>query len=70
MKTGTLNIDGMHCGSCVRRVRKALEKLEGLTGCDVEIGKAKVSFDEAKVDLPKMQAALRYAGYVVVGDIG
>jgi len=42
MATVTVNIDGMHCGACVRRVRSALEKVPGVTVREVEVGHATV----------------------------
>ncbi|MGA2808373.1 MAG: heavy-metal-associated domain-containing protein [Terracidiphilus sp.] len=37
----TLRIDGMHCGSCVRRVTQALASTEGITVNEVRIGAAR-----------------------------
>jgi copper chaperone CopZ len=38
-----LSIEGMHCDACVRRVRKALESVEGIQVEDVKIGSAVVN---------------------------
>lgn len=59
----TLRIDGMHCGSCVRRVSQALASVEGVEAKDVQIGMAMLTFelDPAPVDLAI--AALAKAGY-------
>jgi copper chaperone len=59
----TLHIDGMHCGSCVRRVSQALASTEGLKVEEVRIGAARLSAaaDPAPVDLAI--AALAKAGY-------
>jgi copper chaperone CopZ len=40
----TLNfaITGMHCGSCVRRVTLALQKLDGVEVVNVNVGSAEV----------------------------
>ncbi|MGD0096713.1 MAG: heavy-metal-associated domain-containing protein [Terracidiphilus sp.] len=59
----TLRIDGMHCGSCVRRVAQALASVEGVQAKDVQIGKARLAseLDPAPVDLAI--AALAKAGY-------
>jgi copper chaperone len=57
----TVSIGGMHCGACVQRVRKALEKVEGARVESVEIGSAVVGIDvqreAAVID------AVRKAGY-------
>jgi len=40
-------IEGMHCQGCVTRVRKALEKVEGVNVTDVQVGSADVAADAA-----------------------
>ena len=59
----TLKIDGMHCGSCVRRVSQALAATEGMVVNEVRLGAARVTSprDPAPVDLAI--AALAKAGY-------
>lgn len=52
-----IEIDGMHCGACVKRVRAALEKA-GVMVEAVEIGKATVEGDAGVI-----VAALEQAGY-------
>jgi copper chaperone len=42
MREVTLRIENMHCEACVRRVRQALEKLEGVRAGDVRVGAARV----------------------------
>jgi copper chaperone len=56
-----LAIDGMHCQSCVQRVRKAIEKVEGAAADQVEIGRAEVTVDPASE--PAVLEAIRKAGY-------
>jgi copper chaperone CopZ len=43
----TLNIDGMHCGACVRRVTQALERIPGAEVIEVRIGAARLKTDDA-----------------------
>ena len=58
----TLRIDGMHCGSCVRRVTQALSSAEGVQVEEVRIGAARLkSEDRPPVDAAI--AALGKAGY-------
>ncbi len=58
----TLHIDGMHCGSCIRRVTQALAATEGLKVEEVRLGAARLSAaDPAPVALAI--AALTKAGY-------
>jgi len=59
----TLHIDGMHCGSCVRRVTQTLNATEGIQVEEVRIGAARF---EAAGDPPPVEAAiaaLAKAGY-------
>lgn len=55
----TLNIDGMHCGACVRRVTQALERIPGAEVLEVRIGAARVK----TVDATQAVSALARAGY-------
>lgn len=62
MSEFTLHIDGMHCGSCVRRVTQALNSTEGVQVEEVRIGGARLkSEDRPAVDAAI--AALAKAGY-------
>lgn len=63
MKTQELTIEGMSCGHCVMHVKKELSKLSGLTIENVEIGKARVRYDEAKVTSDQISKAIEEAGY-------
>ena len=60
-----LDITGMTCASCVRRVEKALVKVDGVHGASVNLAteEATVSFDPAAVDVPALSAAVAAAGY-------
>lgn len=63
----TLKIDGMHCGSCVRRVSQALESAGGLKVNEVRLGAAKLtSSDEpgrCNESIAAAIATLEKAGY-------
>jgi copper chaperone CopZ len=54
-------IEGMHCDACVRRVRTALEKVDGLTVRDVQVGSAVVDADAAQQ--AAALEAIQKAGY-------
>lgn len=58
----TLSIDGMHCGSCVRRVTLTLEKL-GVDVESVEIGSARLTYDPAKLTSPEIVDAIGKIGF-------
>jgi len=54
-------IEGMHCQACVQRVRKALEKIEGVSVSDVEVGSAQIIAEPSKE--AAVLEAVRKAGY-------
>jgi len=58
-----LTIDGMHCGSCVRRAGQALAAVEDLTVEEVRVGAARLSADDAAQAAVAAIAALDTAGY-------
>ena len=61
----TLPVEGMTCASCVRRIEKALGKVEGVQSANVNLAteKAHVRFDPAKAGLDQFKAAVERAGY-------
>ncbi|NJD55606.1 MAG: heavy-metal-associated domain-containing protein [Nitrospirae bacterium] len=65
MTQTTILIDGMSCMHCVMRVKKAIEGLTGITDLNVEVGKATVSFDDAKTSQKDIEAAITRAGYKI-----
>ena len=64
MSTLALRIEGMTCQHCVRAVNEALAELPGVTVERVEIGKASVSMDDARVATAQVIDAVQDAGYV------
>src|SRR5438552_8207609 len=63
----TIPVTGMTCASCVRRIEKALNKVEGVQEASVNLAteKARVVFDPALVGMDQMRAAVEKAGYTV-----
>src|SRR5689334_12832890 len=63
--TCTLDIGGMTCASCVRRVEKALARVDGVRSAEVNLATeaATVSFDPQAVGLDELTAAVASAGY-------
>ena len=59
----TLKIDGMHCGSCVRRVSQALSATPGVAVNEVNVGAAKLSSAEEPAPVEAAIAAIAKAGY-------
>jgi len=68
MNTNTetlLDVAGMSCGSCVRRVSNALSGLAGVAAVDVRLkdGKVLVHHDPAQTSVDTLVATLNKAGY-------
>jgi Cu+-exporting ATPase len=61
----TLEIGGMTCASCVGRVEKALNRVDGVTAAEVNLATevATVRFDPEQVGLEELTAAVARAGY-------
>jgi copper chaperone CopZ len=58
-----LQIDGMHCGSCVRRVTQALEKIPGTTVDSVDVGHATGTVDPEDTDVEHLVQAVKALGF-------
>lgn len=58
-----LHIDGMHCGSCVRRVTQALSSAPSLEVEEVRIGAARLKSTDPVPPVDAAIAALAKAGY-------
>ena len=65
MAEATIKIEGMSCGHCVMRVKKAIETLGGVTEADVNIGAARVKYDESRAKREDIEAAVEAAGYTI-----
>lgn len=64
MKTITLNIEGMHCGGCVKSVTRVLTELNGVQSADVQLeGKANITFDENRVNVAQLIEVIEDAGF-------
>lgn len=64
MTTKNFEISGMSCGHCVKAVEKELSTLK-TASYEVEIGKAKVNFDENEVSESQIKETIEEAGYSV-----
>jgi len=65
----TLQIDGMHCASCVASVEKSLQAVKGVGTATVNLATetAQVQFDQSAVDYDDLVRAVDSAGYQVTG---
>ncbi len=61
-----LKIDGMSCHHCVMRVKKAIEEVNGVKSSEVDVGSAKVVYDEAVTNGEAIEKAVEGAGYKIV----
>ena len=63
----TFPVTGMTCASCVRRIERALGKVEGVQDASVNLAteKARVTFDPAAASVAQLKAAVEKAGYGV-----
>ena len=62
-------VTGMTCASCVRRIEKALNKIDGIQQASVNLAteKARVVYDPEAVTFDTLRAAVEKAGYGVSG---
>jgi periplasmic mercuric ion binding protein len=64
-KTVTLNLSGMTCEACPITVKKALQRVPGVSKIDVQYEKKQVvvTFDDAKTNTDALVKATTNAGY-------
>ncbi|GKU76133.1 copper ion binding protein [Paenibacillus sp. L3-i20] len=66
MANAVLNVEGMSCGHCVNSVEKALGEI-GVSGkVDLAGKKVSVDYEESKVTIEAIKAAIEDQGYDVV----
>lgn len=66
MQVTTVKIQGMSCEHCVLAVTKALEEIEGLRNCRVDLSSGEATFEqEPSVDMNSVIEAVEKAGYRV-----
>jgi copper chaperone CopZ len=59
-----LSIEGMSCGHCVSRVRRALQSIEGVEVRSVEVGSAVAEVDPARTKPEDLIRAVDDVGFV------
>jgi Cu+-exporting ATPase len=64
----TIQIQGMSCAACVRRVEKGLSTLEGVNSASVNFAteRASVEYDSEAVTPSALKAKIKELGYDVV----
>lgn len=65
MTKAKLKVGGMHCASCAAGIDDRLEELEGVERSSTSFvrGRTKVEYDESKVSINAMRAAVAELGY-------
>ena len=68
MKKVTLQLEELGCPSCVKKIETALKKQDGINEVNIlfNSSKAKVEFDEAKIDSDKITKVVTDLGYEVL----
>ncbi len=61
-----VDIQGMSCGHCAMRVKKALEETAGVSGATVDVTAGKAVVEGANLDANMVRGAVVKAGYTVV----
>ncbi|RLR61959.1 hypothetical protein CKA49_35545, partial [Pseudomonas aeruginosa] len=59
-RTIELTLSGLSCGHCIKSVKNALDKIDGVENADVELTHAKVT---GSVDAQTLISAIEEAGY-------
>ncbi|HLU34873.1 MAG TPA: copper ion binding protein, partial [Thermomicrobiales bacterium] len=70
--TTSFDVGGMTCAACVRRVERALEKVEGLSNINVNLATEKATVEVGPgIDAARIRAVVEKAGYtpgeIVIG---
>jgi len=70
MATKTFTIEGMTCAACAKAVERATRKLEGVTEATINFATEKltIDFEEDKVSVEDIQAAVAKAGYKAITE--
>ncbi|MCH4033087.1 MAG: cation transporter [Lachnospiraceae bacterium] len=65
--TRTVHVDGMMCNMCEKHVKKALEKIDGITSAEVSHEKGTAVIEETReVPAADLEKAVADAGYKFV----
>jgi len=63
----SLDVEGMTCASCVNRIERYLNKVDGVSDAAVNLAteRARVSYDSSKAGVDDLVTAVEHAGYTV-----
>ncbi|HYB96085.1 MAG TPA: heavy-metal-associated domain-containing protein [Vicinamibacterales bacterium] len=68
MSEKTYTISGMSCGGCVNSLTRVLKSVPGIEPLKIEVGKAQLRVDDARVTPEAVREAVARAGFQVVGE--
>jgi copper chaperone len=68
LMTISIQIDGMHCGGCVRSVEKAAATVDGVSNLSVDLESGKLTADIARPELVEtLKGVIEDCGFDVTG---
>jgi copper chaperone CopZ len=65
IQTSELAVMGMHCDSCVQRVRAALRDEPGLERAEVTLGRVRLSYYPGAMSIDAVRAKIEAIGYTI-----
>lgn len=64
-----VTIQGMSCGHCAMRVKKAIEETTGVTSATVDVTEGKATVEGSALDANMLRGAVVKAGYTFVSAL-
>jgi copper chaperone len=68
MSDKTYTISGMSCGGCVNSLTRVLTSVPGIEPIKIEVGKAQLRVDDARVTSQIVRDAVERAGFEVTAE--
>lgn len=70
-ETRILAIEGMTCDNCVKTLTRAIKKVNGIKGVEVdrENARATVTFDTTKTDIAAIHESIERSGYKATREV-
>jgi copper chaperone len=69
MSDKTYTISGMSCGGCVNSLTRVLKSVPGIEPIKIEVGKAHLRVDDARVTSQVVRDAVERAGFAVTAEV-
>ena len=70
MKKTTIQLETLTCPSCLQKINNAVKGLDGVDKDSVNVmfnsSKVKLEFDDSKLDIDKIEQAIKSQGYEVI----